>query len=166
MKRQSSSPRHSGLFRRKPIPGRNRLSCPNPDCSDFGRTGGRNIKANGTYAVQGERRRNFCCKTCRKVFSETFDTVFYGLKTPRKQVLRTISHLVEAGSIRGLERTEGFHRDTITDWLHRAAKKAEEVDRVPAHHLHLSQVQLDEFWTFVKKRTAVPPEENTLVFPA
>jgi ribosomal protein S16 len=41
--------------------------------------------------------------------------------------------------------------DTIRDWLLRAANHSEKVNEIFLEDLKISKVELDEFWTFVKK---------------
>ena len=41
------------------------------------------------------------CKTCGKTFSERRGTFFFGLRTPREEVLRALAMLPEKGGIRG-----------------------------------------------------------------
>jgi hypothetical protein len=60
--------------------------------------------------------------------------------------------LVERGSIGGTARAMGVTKDTVARWLDRAAEHAEEVSGYLMRDLGLTQVQVDEIWSFVKKR--------------
>jgi len=42
--------------------------------------------------------------------------------------------------------------DTIRDWLLRAANHSEKVNEIFLKDLKISKVELDELWTFVKKK--------------
>jgi hypothetical protein len=63
--------------------------------------------------------------------------------------------LVEKGSIRGTARAMGVDKDSVALWLKRAGEHCEEVTKYLLRDLNLSQVQIDEIWTFVKKRTKI-----------
>lgn len=96
-----------------------------------------------------------CCK-CRKQFAEALGTPFYRLKKPIPLILQTLMAVIEGGGIRAAERTMGIHRDTIMHWLALAGKHAQKVEELLVSQVKASQVQLDELWTFVVKKTAIP----------
>jgi len=70
-------------------------------------------------------------------------------KEKQIQVLKT---LVEGNSIRSTERMTGIHRDTIMRLLVRVGNKCQKImdDRLCDFHCH--RIQVDEIWTFVKKK--------------
>jgi len=43
-------------------------------------------------------------------------------------------------------------KDTVSAWLYRASQHVEAVSRYLMVNLHFEAVQLDEFWSFVKKK--------------
>jgi hypothetical protein len=90
------------------------------------------------------------CKTCKKTFSENRGTPFFGLHTPKETVLRAMAMLVEKGSIRGTARAMGANKDSVALWLKRAGEHCEEVTDYLLRDLNLTQVQIDEIWTFIK----------------
>lgn len=99
----------------------------------------------------------------RKSLTIRQGTFLYRIRTPLKQVVRVFRLLVEGMSIRGIERVEGIKQDTILDWLRKAGQHVEEVNALLIHYLHLTQVQIDEFWSFVKnKEKQVDPEHDDL----
>ena len=51
-----------------------------------------------------------------------------------------------------LTKITGHKYETISEWLKRAAAHAEALTQVLASDLHLSQVEIDEFWSFVQKK--------------
>jgi len=59
--------------------------------------------------------------------------------------------LGEQGSIRGTARAMGANKDRVALWLKRAGAHCEEVTDYLLRDLNLSQVQIDEMWTVVKK---------------
>ncbi len=119
--------------------------CLNPECPDYGLVG------KGNLYVHGHKARRYGCHTCRRTFVESKGTMFYRLRTPPEQIVEAIAQLVERGSIRGVARAKGVKPDTVIDWLRLAAKHAGEVNEYLVRDLHLSQVQVDELWTFVRR---------------
>jgi len=59
--------------------------------------------------------------------------------------------LGEKGGIRGTARAMGVDKDSGALWLKRAREHCEEVRDYLLRDLNLSQVQIDEIWTFIKK---------------
>jgi len=76
----------------------------------------------------------------------------YGLKTPAAEVAQALLIVMRRGSLRGAEEITGHKYETISVWLKRAATHAEAITQVLAKDLHLSQVEIDEFWSFVQKK--------------
>ena len=56
--------------------------------------------------------------------------------------------LVRNSGIRDIEAVLGIHRQTVLKWLNQAAEERE----VKPRQKHYQQLQIDEFWTFVKER--------------
>ncbi len=77
----------------------------------------------------------------------------YGLHTQKEKVLQVLAIFAEKGSIRGTARATGVDKDTVSTWLKKAGEHCEEVTEYLFKDLKLTQVQIDELWTFVKKRT-------------
>ena len=123
-------------------------SCANRACPDFGKSGTDNIK------VYSYKERRYYCLTCRKTFSGSRASVFYHLRTHRQDFLEAIGMLAERNSLRGIARVKGVKPDTVLHWLEIAGKQAVAVSNQLIHNLHLSQAQVDELWTFVKKSPA------------
>jgi hypothetical protein len=76
----------------------------------------------------------------------------YGLKTPAGEVAQALLVVMRRGSLRAAEEITGHKYETISVWLKRAAAHAEALTQVLASDLHLSQVEIDEFWSFVHKK--------------
>jgi hypothetical protein len=76
----------------------------------------------------------------------------YGLKTPAAEVAQALLIVMRRGSLRAAEEITGHKYETISVWLKRAATHAEALTQVLASELHLSQVEIDEFWSFVQKK--------------
>ncbi len=78
----------------------------------------------------------------------------YDLKTPAAEVAQALLVVMRRGSLRAAEEITGHTYETISVWLKRAAAHAEAMTQALASDLHLSQVEIDEFWSFVQKKRA------------
>src|SRR5579859_3625850 len=125
-------------------------TCPNAKCTQS------HVVRNGSHRG---RQRYLCC-TCKTYFGETQGTPMYGLKTPACEVAQALLVVMRRGSLRGAEEITGHKYETISGWLKRAVEHAEALTAVLASDLHLSQVEIDEFWSFVQKKRA-PKERPT-----
>jgi hypothetical protein len=77
----------------------------------------------------------------------------YRLKTEASEVAQALLLVMRRGSLRAAEEITGHKYETISVWLKRAASHAAAITQVLANDLHLSQVEIDEFWSFVQKKT-------------
>jgi len=102
-----------------------------------------------------EGRQRYHCRGCGAWFGETRGTPLYRLKTSAAEIGRTLLVVMRRGSLRAAEEVTGHKYETIGHWLHLAARHAVEIEDALVHDLHLSTVEIDEFWSFVKKRTSV-----------
>ena len=59
--------------------------------------------------------------------------------------------LVNVG-ITGISFVLNVKKDTVLVWLDRAYQKAEEINRALLKELPVTQVELDEMWSFVKRK--------------
>ena len=126
--------------------------CANPDCGLYGKTKQGNIVSNGTYSTKSGRVRKFICRNCGKIFNERTGTVFFDLRTSEEKVILALKLLLKGMSVRGIAEVLGSKPDTVLAWLRRAAEHSEEVDAFLLRDLKVSKVELDELWTFVKKK--------------
>jgi hypothetical protein len=59
--------------------------------------------------------------------------------------------LVERNGIRAIERIMEIHRDTVSNVVEDLARHAREVTDFLIRNVGLTEVQVDEMWSFVKK---------------
>ncbi len=118
--------------------------CPNPDCSQS------HVVRNGTL----KGRQRYHCHSCGAWFGETHNTPLYRLRTPPEEIARTLLVVMRRGSLRGAEEVTGHKYETISRWLKLAAGHAEALTQVLVHDLRLSRLEVDEFWSFVRRRMA------------
>ena len=134
------------------------LYCPNPDCPLFGQVETSQLERHAYYGRK--RVPQYLCRGCGKTFSETKGTFFYRLRTEREKVLKALAIVAEQGGIRATARVTGFDKDTIQRWVDRAGQHAEEVSAYMIVECDLTEAQLDELWTFVKKKTGTSPRRR------
>jgi len=106
------------------------------------------VVRNGT--VSGHQR--YHCLACGAWFGETQGTPLYRLRTPVEEIVQALLIVMRRGSLRAAEELTGHKYETIGHWLQLAAQQAEALTTVLVHDLHLSTVEIDEFWSFVRRR--------------
>ncbi len=116
--------------------------CPDPRCAQP------HVVRNGSH----RGRPRYQCRTCKTYFGDTQGTPMYRLKTPAAEVAHALLIVMRRGSLRAAEEITGHKYETISAWLKRAAAHAEALTQVLANDLHLTQVEIDEFWSFVQKK--------------
>jgi IS1 family transposase/transposase-like protein len=138
--------------------------CPNPDCSHYRLMDRGNISAISTYLTQSGKRRIFRCSGCEQPFSETRDTVFFGLRSPEEKVMMALKMLLVKVALSDIGFVLGVTEETVLEWLRRAAQKAHEINTHLLRDLPVTQVQLDEMWNFIRRKQALqagPDGEST-----
>jgi transposase-like protein len=121
----------------------------NPPC---GHGGGTDTVGNGS----DRGRRKWQCHGCGRSFTATTGTPVWGLKTPAAEVARALLCVLRRGSLRAAEEQTGHKYETIGRWLRRAGGHAEALTAALVHEIHLSEVEIDEFWSFVRRKGAQP----------
>lgn len=125
-----------------------KVTCPNKKCSHYGEQKGKDIIKKGKNRAG---HRQYHCFHCGKYFVETKGTPLYRRRLSEKKIRQLCKELVEKKGIRAVERTMGIHRDTIGSYLSAFAEHAVELSEYLTKDLELSEYEVDEFWTFVKK---------------
>jgi hypothetical protein len=125
--------------------------CWNKECKEYGKKGRGNLGVHDR--IGKEEHLLLKCKTCGKTFSEWRGTVFFGLRAPRRKILRALALIPEKGGIRAVVRVTGHSPNSIMKWIRLAAAHAQQVNEYFLHDLNLTQVQIDEIWSFIKKKT-------------
>lgn len=126
--------------------------CPNIECKEYGRKNNGNIRSISTYETQSGRRRIFQCTCCNEAFSETRDTVFFDLRTPEEKVIMALKMVLVKVALANICFVLGVTEETILSWLDRAYQKADEINKALLKDVVVTEVQLDEMWTFIKKK--------------
>src|SRR3954464_3158128 len=121
-----------------------RPGCPNAGCASP------HVVRNGSL----KGRQRYHCKGCGAWFGETHGTPMYRLRTPPEEVGRVLLVVMRRGSLRAAEEITGHKYETIGRWMRLAAEHAETLTEVLVHDLKLSALEVDEFWSFVRRRSA------------
>ena len=138
--------------------------CPNPDCSHYRLMDRGTMSAISTSLTQSGKRRIFRCSACEQPFSETRDTVFFGLRSPEEKVMMALKMLLVKVALSDIGFVLGVTEETVLEWLRRAAQKAHEINTHLLRDLPVTQVQLDEMWNFIRRKQALqagPDGEST-----
>ena len=128
------------------------IACPHKSCANYGKTGKGNVVGNGTYNTKSGKVRKYICNSCGKVFCDRTNTAFFDLRTEDEKVLIALKMVIKGISLRSIAEILDVKLDTVRGWLAKAAEHSEEVNRVLMKDLKISKVELDELWTFVKKK--------------
>jgi transposase-like protein len=121
-----------------------RPTCPNPACSTP------HVVKNGHLAG----RQRYHCRNCGRWFGETEGTPLYRLRTDPREIAVALNVLVHHGSLRAAEEITGHKYETIRRWAVLAVEQADLITTILVHDLQLTTVEVDEFWSFIKKKTA------------
>jgi len=119
--------------------------CPNQACAYHGQMG------KGNIVIFSRKQKRYQCNHCSKTFTASKNTIFYRLRTKRQKVLQAIHLLLEGNGVRAAARVLGIKPNTLQNWFRRACQHAEAVNHYLMKDIGLTQAQVDELWTFVKK---------------
>lgn len=128
--------------------------CINKSCKDYGRLNAGNISIRGKYGKDLSRNLLYC-RTCGKRFAETHATAFFGLRLPVEKISQIIHHAAEGVGVRATARLLCLDKDTVNRVILVAGEHCARVLSNLLTSLHLTEVQLDELWAFVKKRNVL-----------
>jgi hypothetical protein len=133
------------------------LACPNPDCAAYGQRGAGNLRLHG-WSGRGHRIRCLHCATCGIDFSERANTPLFGLRTPLPILVAIAEHLVEGTGVRATARLCKVSLNTVLRFTKRFGAHAERFHDTQVRGIRPQQIQADEAWAFVgkKTRTATP----------
>ena len=129
----------------------NNAFCPNNDCKDYGLRNHGNIAFRGKYG-KGKTKDLLYCRTCGKRFASTRATAFFGLHLSDEKIEQIIHHAAEGVGVRATARLLNINKDTVNRVILRAGEHCELILSNLLRSLKLKETQLDELWSFVKKR--------------
>ena len=124
------------------------VTCQNTQCRYCLKEKGKDIIK---YGKNRAYHQLYKCLHCNHFFTETILTPLYRKHLSETEITRISKLLVEKNGIRSIERITGHHRDTIGRLLEDMAEHAEQVNKTLLCELNLTQYEMDELWTTVKK---------------
>ena len=124
----------------------NTLYCPNKGCPYDGIMfqPGKMVKNGSSYG-----HPQALCKGCGRSIALNYATAYYGLESEPAIFETAVRALAEGNSIRATGRILQIDKDTVCDWLNRAALHCRTVMLYFGCRLHVTECQLDELWSFV-----------------
>jgi transposase-like protein len=128
------------------------LACPNPDCKAYSQRGAGNLRPHG-WSTQDKRVRCLRCATCGQHFSERANTPLFGLRSSGETLVAIARHLAEGVGCRATARLCGTTLNTVLRFTQRFGKHAELFHDCRVRHVQPKQIQPDEAWSFVGKKT-------------
>lgn len=132
--------------------------CPNPKCKQYGIRGHGNITTSTRY---GKNKTHLLrCRSCNQRFSENRNTVFMHSNYSRETIQRIILAVAECNSIRGTARILSIDKDGVNRIVLKAGEHCKQILEDLIRDLCLTECQLDELWTFVKKRKLFPTKTS------
>jgi IS1 family transposase len=123
----------------------------NEKCIDYNKTGLNNIGPRGKYGKNKDRNL-FGCRTCGKRFAETHNTAYFGLHCSQDLIRQIVHHAAEGVSVRATARLLSCDKNKINRVILKAGEHIMLVLSYLLRSLHMTEVQLDELWSFVQKK--------------
>ena len=110
--------------------------CPNKKCTNYGKPFKQgNIVNNGS----SHGNKQVLCKVCRQSFSVRHGTAYYNLNANKTIFEIAIRALAEGNSVRSTARILEVDKDTICNWLDRAAQHCRLVMIYLWRNLHVTE---------------------------
>lgn len=133
--------------------------CPNEQCKEYGLRGHGNIGIRAKYG-KDKNRDLLYCRTCGKRFAASRASALFGLHLPAETIRQIIHHAAEGVGVRATARLLELDKDTVNRVILRAGEHCARVLSGLLTSLQLTEAQLDELWTFVKKRKVLTTPET------
>ena len=138
----AAMPRHKT---RHPPPS---LRCPH--CGGLSR----DLFYHSSYRTRDGPRNLWRCRRCGKGLSERRGTAFFNLKTPEAEVAPSLDAMLRGDTQTSTAQTRRHRRETLRRWRRRAAPRARAVDAEFVTDLRVTDLELDEQWSFAGSKKA------------
>ena len=125
--------------------------CTNQNCKDYGIRGKGNLNVHFSYGKNN--RRMLYCTTCKSRFSETKCTAFFGSKYSTETIGKIIRTTAEGVGVRATARILELDKDAVNRVILKAGEHCMRVLDNLLVQLGLTEIQLDELWSFIEKKT-------------
>jgi transposase-like protein len=125
------------------------VECPRPECPS-------QQPDVQTHVICWQKKTGrYKCKVCGRTFTWKTNTLFANKEHSPEMIVEVLLLLAEGMSIRGVARVKKIKPETAIRWRREAVASLESLeDSLFEEGIELSQVQLDELWTFLKKTRA------------
>jgi transposase-like protein len=123
--------------------------CDNESCECY------NQKEVGNIKINSRRKGQVYCNRCGNRWVLTKGTMFFDLRTPIEKVIKVLLCLSRGMGLNNTCRQEKVTADSALDWILKAAKHSNEFTLYMQQEMHLEQVQIDEFWFFIRKKRKI-----------
>lgn len=111
------------------------------------------LKSDKVRRIYGHNQTKLLEDSQTKItFSERRHTVFFGLHGDNERLCQIIQAVGEGVGVRGISRIWGVDKNTVISYLERAAIGCRRVSDHFLVDLHVEECQVDEMWSFVKKK--------------
>ena len=114
----------------------------------------RHLFYHSTYQTRDGPRTLWQCRLCAKCLSERRGTAFFNLKTAELEVCRSLDAMLRGDTQTSTARTRGHRRESLRRWRRRAAPRARAVDQDFVSELVVTDLELDEQWSFAGQKKA------------
>lgn len=131
-----------------------KLFCPKEACKNYSKKGKGNIIFVWKYG-KGDTQNLFKCTTCGTKFSERRGTPLYDFKLEEEKILQVLRCLVEGNGIRATARIVGVDKDTVSKIVRKFGTHMKAIHNYFIRDYHLEECQLDELWSFIKKKKRI-----------
>lgn len=128
------------------------VACPNKDCRAYNKVGLKNIIRFGKQSNGTQRYR---CTECKRTFARTINTPFFHKHLKKKEIINICKMLSEKTSFRAIARITGHHLDTVRSIATAVAKHCKKFNEYFIKELKLTPIEVDEMWSFVKKKKKI-----------
>jgi transposase-like protein len=114
----------------------------------------RDLFYHSTYLTRDGPRFLWQCRLCGRCLSERRGTAFFNLKTAELEVARSLDAMLRGDTQTSTAQTRHHRRETLRRWRRRAAPCARAVDEDFVTDLSITDLELDEQWSFAGKKKA------------
>jgi transposase-like protein len=128
-----------------------KIYCPNKNCPDFSILGKDNIAVRGKYGKNKDKIL-FYCRTCGHRFGQTHGSALFGAQIDPETIRSIIHHAAEGVSVRSTARLLNIDKSTVNRIILRIGEHCSKILSNLLRSIYMTEVQLDEFWSFVKKK--------------
>jgi transposase-like protein len=114
----------------------------------------RHLFYHSTYQTRDGPRLLWQCRLCRRCLSERRGTAFFNLKTAEEEVARSLDAMLRGDTQTSTAQTRRHRRETLRRWRRRGVPCAHAVDQDLVTDLEITDLELDEQWSFAGKKQA------------